>query len=60
MEQQRRMEEMELLRGEITMLTHRLEECQKQLIMYHDVSLNSCEGNILTRFWRLITTEPDW
>jgi hypothetical protein len=58
MERQQRIEEINLLRDEIAMLTRRLEQCKKKISMYQENTPS--EGNILTRFWRFITTEPDW
>jgi len=60
METQKRTEDMDLLREEIALLRHKLEQCQRKLVMYHEVRLNESEGNMLTRFWRMITTEPHW
>jgi len=61
MERHQRIEEINLLREEIVMLTQRLEECKKKISMYQDDTLNT--GNkesILIRAWRFFTTEPDW
>ena len=60
MEPQSRTEEITKLREEIALLKHKLEQCQRQLGMHSDARLNAHEGNMWTRFWRMITTEPDW
>lgn len=59
-EPQSRTEEITKLRDEIAVLKNKLEQCQRQLGMHYDSRLNAYEGNMLTRFWRMITTEPDW
>jgi hypothetical protein len=60
MERQQRIEEINQLREEISLLRHKLEQCQRKLLVYHEIRLNKSEGNMLSRFWRMITTEPDW
>ena len=61
MERQKRTEEMDLLREEISLLRHKLEQCQRKLLMYQQDT--PCEGNkenILKRMWKFFTTEPKW